>query len=42
MEKTYIELEPNRTHQCDKPEPSDPGCGVVRQICRLASRNWFF
>jgi len=22
VEKTYIELEPNRTHQCDEPEPN--------------------
>jgi len=25
VEKTYTELEPNQTHQCDEPEPSDPG-----------------
>jgi len=22
VEKTYIELEPNRTHHCDEPEPN--------------------
>jgi len=32
VEKTYIELEPNQSHQCDEPEPSDPGSGWVRQI----------
>jgi len=36
VEKTYIELEPNRNRQCDEPEPSDPGSGWVRQICRSA------
>ena len=34
----HLELEPNRTHQCDEPEPSDPGSGWVRQICRLAGK----
>ena len=47
VEKTYIELKPNGTHQCDEPEPN-PNLltkvlhGWVRQICRLVSRNWFF
>ena len=34
--RKHIEFEPNRTHQCDEPEPSDQGSGWVRQICRLA------
>jgi len=34
VEKTYIEVEPNRTHQCDEPEPkpSYPCSGWVQQI----------
>jgi len=39
VEKTYIELEPNRTHQCDEPEPSNPGYGCVRQICEYLNSD---
>ena len=36
MSKKYVELEPNRTHNCEEPELCDLGSCDIWQICKLA------